>query len=80
MKVFQRFSRGEAAPVRNISTLNPPRYRGQRGASAIEYAIILAIIGVAIVLAVQSGVMDSITDLLDTQISGITDSGDGDGT
>ncbi|MAY70011.1 MAG: hypothetical protein CME82_00905 [Halomonas sp.] len=80
MKVFQRFSRGEAAHVRNISTLNHPRYRGQRGASAIEYAIILAVIGVAIVLAVQSGVMDSITDLLDTQISGITDSGDGDGT
>ena len=80
MKVFQLFSRGEAAPVRKISTLNHPRYRGQRGASAIEYAIILAVIGVAIVLSVQSGVMDSITDLLDTQISGITDSGDGDGT
>ena len=80
MKVFQRFSRGEAAPVHKSSSLNHPRYRGQRGASAIEYAIILAVIGVAIVLAVQSGVMDSITDLLDTQISGITDSGDGDGT
>jgi len=64
MKVFQRFSRGERAPVRKSSSLNHPRYRGQRGASAIEYAIILAVITVVIIGVLQ-------TDSFTAGISGL---------
>ncbi|MBS8270164.1 hypothetical protein C6W88_00525 [Halomonas litopenaei] len=69
MKVFQRFSRGEAAPVRKISSLNHPRYRGQRGASAIEYAVIIALIAVALVAAFSSG---GIPEALNTFVENIS--------
>ena len=65
MKVFQRFSRGEAAPVRNISTLNHPRYRGQRGATAIEYGVVVALIAAALSLVFGGGEAGTLTTLLD---------------
>ncbi|MBY5940162.1 Flp family type IVb pilin [Halomonas sp. DP5N14-9] len=76
MKVFQRFSRGEAAPVHKISSLNHPRYRGQRGASAIEYAIILAVITVVIIGVLQTDSFTSGISGLATDIGSLFSSDD----
>ena len=65
MKVFQRFSRGERAPVRKTSSLNHPRYRGQRGATAIEYGVIVALIAAALFLVFGGGESGTLTALLD---------------
>ena len=54
MKKFRLFSRSQRAVVRQSSPLNHPRYHGQRGASAIEYAIILAVITVVIIGVLQT--------------------------
>ncbi|MEQ5855699.1 Flp family type IVb pilin [Halomonas sp. EF61] len=76
MKVFQRFSRGERAPVRKSSSLNHPRYRGQRGASAIEYAIILAVITVVIIGVLQTDSFTSGISGLATDIGSLFSSDD----
>ncbi len=73
MKVFQRFSRGEAAPVRKISSLNHPRYRGPRGATAIEYGVIVALIAAALffVFGASEDGGGALADMLDTLMKNV---------